>query len=416
MFFLISGFLISGSIYREIEVGRFRLADFFERRMRRILPAFFVVTVTSSFAAYFLLFPNELVSYAYSVAAAALFGSNIYFNATANYFAPIASEIPLIHYWSLSVEEQFYLVFPLLILAIYRINKRAVLTAISAAFIVSLVGGEIALRTNPQAAIYLLPFRAFEFLIGCALARGEMRSTTNSSEAACSTALGASLIVLCMIFMTERTRFPGLAALVPCAGGALVIWGSERFQTLPTRLLARRPLTLIGDISYSLYLVHWPIAVFVKGAFPNLSATSFLIVGPPLSIALAWLSYRYVEQPARRPGLVRPPRAATLAVSAATTVILCGAAAATISKQGFPWRFDQEVNRILTYRLYDYKPQFREGTCFMRPEQSLRPTSSFDSACHRPARWLYYGAAVRLPRFTGVSSRGLKPAASILAR
>jgi peptidoglycan/LPS O-acetylase OafA/YrhL len=210
VFFLISGFLISGSIYREIEVGRFRLADFFERRMRRILPAFFVVTVTSSFAAYFLLFPNELVSYAYSVAAAALFGSNIYFNATANYFAPIASEIPLIHYWSLSVEEQFYLVFPLLILAIYRINKRAVLTAISAAFIVSLVGGEIALRTNPQAAFYLLPFRAFEFLIGCALARGEMRSTTNSSEAACSTALGASLIVLCMIFMTERTRFPGL--------------------------------------------------------------------------------------------------------------------------------------------------------------------------------------------------------------
>ncbi len=370
IFFVISGFLISGSMYREIETGEFGLVDFYERRARRILPAFFVVTAVSSLAAYFLLFPNQLVSYAYSVAASALFGSNIYFYATANYFAPAASEIPLLHYWSLGVEEQFYLIFPMLVLALYRIKQSTVFPVICAMLVVSLVGCEIALRHSPQAAFYLLPFRAFEFLIGSALARREALVTANSLIATCTVSLGLLLIILSMVLMTERTSFPGFSALLPCAGTALVIWSSERFLTLPSRLLGARPIAAIGDISYSLYLVHWPVAVFVKIIFPDLSAMAFLIGGSLLSVALACPSYRYVEQPTRRTGRLQLRRPATFAISAAVTMLLCGASLATISEAGFPWRLDQEVNRILAYSQYDYKPEFREGTCFLRPEQS----------------------------------------------
>lgn len=371
VFFVISGYLISKSLYVEVDSGTFSLADFYVRRARRIVPAFVAVTLATSIAAAFILFPGQLSAYATSVIWSSLFAANIYFYLSSDYFAAAAEELPLLHYWSLGIEEQFYLLFPALILLITTFARRARPLLLMTLLAISLAACEIALRHDPQAAFYLLPFRAFELLTGAVLALPGLRAPAGRALADGSALAGGALILCGMALVTERAPFPGLLALVPCVGAALVLWGGEQGRGLAARALGSAPLRIFGLISYSLYLVHWPIAVFTRMVWPNMSPMLFLIGGVTASLALGWLCWRFVEQPPRRRNGPLHARGAILAFTASATVLFVGAAAVVRTADGFPERLTAEVQRIQSYRQYAYQSVFREGECFLRPEQTV---------------------------------------------
>lgn len=366
VFFVISGFLISGQIYRELDRNQFSILRFYERRARRILPAYLCTTLIASIAACLLLLPTQLTAYANSVIASLAFVSNIYFYATSGYFAPKAVDLPLLHYWSLGLEEQFYLFFPPLMIAIHQFPKgRAASVILITLTSLSLLAAEIILRRNPDAAFYLLPFRAFEFLLGALLARYETPPTTDSFKAIFAILAGVLIILIGMVSIDEQSRFPGITALVPCAGTLAAIWGASSADGRRRTPLASRPMLFFGNISYSLYLVHWPIVVFGKLVAPDLDPVAFWFAGVGLSIALAWFSYRFIERPSRG----NTPFKFFAIPAVALFAVLVGGAGMTVSANGFPARFDSQINRISAYSRYDYAAMFREGTCFLRPEQ-----------------------------------------------
>lgn len=375
VFFVISGFLITKSIYADMDGGRFSVLGFYERRMRRIAPAFFVVTALTSVCAYLIYFPNQLLTFARSLIWAVLAFGNVYFYLRTDYFGPAAEETPLLHYWSLGVEEQFYFVFPALILLCARFFPRARGQMVLGLLIVSLAACEMIRPVNPAAAFYLLPFRAFELLIGAALALPGLWFPGERRLGGAAVAAGVALILAGMALITETSPFPGLLALVPCLGTALAIWGGERTESAATRLLGVRPLVFFGAISYSLYLVHWPIVVFTRHLLPELPAPAFLAGGVALSTLLGWLSWRFVEQPVRQKRALFP-RAAVFGGTAAGAALLLAFGTAASEYRGFPGRLPPEIQRVLAFGRYPFREVVRDGTCFIngrRPRPKPSP-------------------------------------------
>lgn len=309
IFFVISGYLITAILFREMKAGRFSLLDFYDRRIRRIFPALFVVLVATTLAAVFIMVPSDLLLYARSLRATTLFFSNIYFSKNLNYFQPEADLNPLLHTWSLAVEEQFYIIFPLLLFALIRWVRPNLLRPIILVLIVaSLAHAEIRLSRNPIESFFSLPTRAWELLIGSALALGLVPLVTPRKGAFLSLA-GLALIVAAIAFYDRHTRFPGLAALAPCLGAALILHGgASGANGMVQRMLASPVPVFFGRISYSLYLWHWPLLVLLAYYLGRrLSSTEGLMVAA-LSVGLASLSLFYVEAPfrkTRRPGASR---------------------------------------------------------------------------------------------------------------
>ncbi|QFR31847.1 acyltransferase family protein [Ancylobacter sp. TS-1] len=379
VFFVISGFLIFRTIFSDIAAGTFSLAGFYERRIRRLVPAFAAVTLATSALAALILYPSQLVGYGRSLVWATFAAGNIFFYRQSDYFGPSAEELPLLHYWSLGVEEQFYAVFPLLLLVCYRLRARAVPLLVAGLLVASLIACEIVRHTNPSAAFYLLPYRAFELLIGAAIALPGVRYPRHRAIAGAAVAAGALLILAGMLLITASSPFPGLLALVPCLGAALVIWGGDAVATLPSRVLGAAPMRFYGAISYSLYLVHWPAVVFGHMLFPDADPLVFLVVGLAGSTAAGWLSWRYVEQPVRiRPAVFT--RRILYGGTAAAGLALAGFAGVVVAAGGFPGsRYDAEIERILAYQNYGpRKEMYREGTCFLRTDQTA---ADIDPAC-----------------------------------
>ncbi len=305
VFFVISGFLIAGLIYKELRQGTFTLANFWERRVRRILPALLVVTVVTMIAGWFILMPDAYLSLGKSVVGLALLGSNVQFWRDTNYFESAAEEKPMLHTWSLSVEEQFYLFVPLFLLILARKSQlhRAFLLLAAAAILsfgVSIYGS----HRYPTATFYLLPTRAWELFAGALLAFFPDKWFAVSArwkEAAA--VLGMALILIPCFVYDHETRFPGLTALPPVLGTALVIWSGTLSTQFPllSRVLAWRPVVFIGLISYSLYLWHWPMLSFSRyqsiKTLPGLDRLILVLV----SVVVATISWRFVETPFRSP-------------------------------------------------------------------------------------------------------------------
>jgi peptidoglycan/LPS O-acetylase OafA/YrhL len=341
VFFVISGFLISSILLGEIAYGRFSLAGFYERRIRRILPALMVVLLAVMIAGALLYPPQDYVLLAKSVKAAALFYANFFFHGQAGYFAPDAETQPLLHTWSLAVEEQFYLVAPLFLWGIARLQRRWQVALVAFFFVVSL-GFSVAGAMNEDSGAFYLPHsRAFELMLGMMLAMGLFPRLANQATAETIGALGLLAIAIAVLFFSASTPFPGYAALLPCLGAVFIIASGASHTTAVSRLLATKPMVFTGKISYSLYLWHWPIFVFAEYQWGDLSIFDRvgLIVAAYL---LSVLTYWFVEQPARQktPFLTRRR---IFAAGFAALVLAFGFSQLVVGTRGLPQRLGPEI-------------------------------------------------------------------------
>ncbi|QNP41429.1 acyltransferase family protein [Lysobacter solisilvae (ex Woo and Kim 2020)] len=306
IFFVISGFLITRNIWGEMEGGRFSFANFYLRRIRRIAPAFLAMTAATVLAGALLLLPEDLLSLGKSAVWGVFSLSNVYFwrYLDTSYFAESADEVPLLHTWSLGVEEQFYFIWPsLLLLALLFRRRRAAALAIAAAICVaSFVCGELTNTAAQKFSYYMLPARAGELMVGALLALGAKRiaAVSGSSRALAEVLaiLGMALVAGSLYLLNDTSKFPGINALYPCLGAAMLMMAGSMGSRIVTVVLTPRPMVLIGLVSYSLYLWHWPVLAFIRyfyGVVDGLQALGAVLAISVLSI----LSYRYVELPAR---------------------------------------------------------------------------------------------------------------------
>jgi peptidoglycan/LPS O-acetylase OafA/YrhL len=325
IFFVISGYLITSIIYRDLGAGRFQLRDFYERRIRRIFPALFVMLAVCSLAGAILLLPDHLKTFGQSLVAASLSLSNIYFWLKTGYFEADASTKPLLHTWSLGVEEQFYVVFPLALILLRRLSRGQTTAVIGAACALSFGFCVWMTFRDPSAAFYLAPFRAWELLLGSLLALGTPFLPRSDRLFAVGGLAGLILIVGSVVGFGPATPFPGVAALAPSLGAALLIFAGIEALPPVNRLLAARPLVWIGLISYSLYLWHWPIFVFAAyyAVTPPTPSQQGLMIAA--AFAAAAISYRFVEVPFRRSlGPLGRRRAFALGGAATACGLVCG--------------------------------------------------------------------------------------------
>lgn len=315
VFFVISGALIGQILFAEIDAGTFLLIGFYERRARRILPAFLVCLAATLLAGWCVLVPDAAADLTRSAVASAVFLSNVWFYLQAqDYFDAPATAKPLLHTWSLAIEEQFYIVFPWLLIGLSMLSRRLGgrwplrEIAIGALLAVSLALAVRGTMYHPQGSFYLLPTRLWELLVGSLIvlpAAANVRVPRPLAE--CLGVTGLAMIAAPMALYSAATPFPGLAALPPTLGAALVIVaGRDGLPTLTARLLGSAPLRAIGLISYSLYLWHVPVIVLGRawqGADPGLVVRIGMVT---VSLVLAVLSWRWIERPFRSARRAQP--------------------------------------------------------------------------------------------------------------
>lgn len=338
VFFVISGFLITGILAREVEQGTFTLRRFWTRRLRRIAPASLVVTIVTLLAGLCILMPNDLVPLAKATIAQQTILTNVYEWRNDNYFDTHRPR-PLLHMWSLAVEEQFYLFYPLLFVRLPMHRRGLVRAILWVAMLVSLVFSVYA--TSYRAGIagfFLLPFRAWELLLGALVALEMPRRPLGATRANALSLLGLGLIVVPCITYSERMQFPGLAALPPCLGACFLIFAGTHDRTLVGQILSSRVAVAIGLVSYSLYLWHWPLHVYARYcSWGPLSAGTIAMLYV-FSFVLAWLSWRWIETPFRY-GMRSIGFAEAVRIVVAAAMVLIVTSLGIRASGGLPGRF-----------------------------------------------------------------------------
>lgn len=340
IFFVISGFLITGILLRELEHGQMSIAGFYQRRIRRLFPALFVMLAATLIAGAVLLDPDDYAELSRTAISTVFFVSNFDFYSQSGYFDSDAASKPLLHTWSLAVEEQFYIFYPLFLALVWtRLRKRVAL--------VLSVGGLIAFAVSvwgafqfPAAAFYLTPFRAFELSLGALLASRAPSIRVSQFWRDAASCIGALLIAFSFVFYDAHTPFPGIAALAPCMGAALIIFAGVGGRSLAGRGLSLPALTFFGAISYSLYLWHWPLLTFARHYFygPLTAWQTALLIVAAISVATA--SWKFIEQPllkrAASPRKVFAWGAAAMACTSAVAGLI-------LLTDGLPSRFSPQA-------------------------------------------------------------------------
>jgi peptidoglycan/LPS O-acetylase OafA/YrhL len=345
IFFVISGYLITSILLGDLREDRFSILRFYERRVRRIFPALFALLLFCTMVAAVILLPEDLRSYGKSVFAATFFASNVLFWQESGYFDGPAELKPLLHTWSLAVEEQYYIFFPIYLYLMWRFARRGMAAATIAILVLSLAGSIWQVKYQPNAAFYLIPPRTWELLLGSALAMGLFPRLPGSAIHKVLPGLGIAFIAWSIFGFTRSTPFPGLNALFPCIGAALIIYSGAYGPSPVGWLLSTRLAVFVGKISYSLYLWHWPLLVFggyyaIRDLTPV--ETSVLIL---VSFVCATLSWRYIESPFRgRGAILTRPKLFRLAGGVMTASAACGFA--IYLADGLPARVGPEVLQL----------------------------------------------------------------------
>jgi peptidoglycan/LPS O-acetylase OafA/YrhL len=347
IFFVVSGYLITRLIVEQLRQGRFSFWDFYARRTRRIYPALFVLILAVLLIGYFVLTPGEYEDLGMSAVYSSAFLANVYFWLNTGYFDQSAEAMPLLHIWSIAVEEQFYLVWPLTLALLWRyvrLSRTATLVALVVATCLLLLFCVILTAYDPKTAFYLPFARLWEFTLGAGvLALPELRRGRLPDVLS---VLGMIAMVYAVLAFNDRLAYPGYYAVLPCLGTAAAIAAGER--SIMGRVLSLGPNVLLGKISYSLYLWHWPVIVY----YALYAGTRDVSVAEKISLilialALAYLSWRFVEQPIRhRRGHPRRHVAygATLATSTAALALL------VVLSGGFPERIPADIRALSSHK------------------------------------------------------------------
>ncbi|EOI5715393.1 acyltransferase family protein [Cronobacter turicensis] len=302
VFFVISGYLITTILISDLDKGQFSIVKFYERRARRILPALFVMMAATAPFAYAYLLPADMHSFWKSVLSVCFFVSNYLFSYESGYFAPDVELKPLLHTWSLAVEEQFYLIFPLMLFFLWRQGK--ILSFLMILFIASLSfkAADSGSISDPTFTFYSITTRAWELAIGAAAAfyfRSELKFHQSRVASNIMGMAGIALIVYGMLIISSKTPFPGRYALFPTVGAFLVIIFSSS-SNIPGKILSFKPVVFVGLISYSAYLWHQPMMALARHKYVVEPPAYVMMVICVATIIIAWLSWKYIESPFRK--------------------------------------------------------------------------------------------------------------------
>lgn len=386
IFFVISGYLITSIILNEHRQQRFSLLFFYERRARRILPALFFVLSLSLIAGWLLLSPQGLIDLAQSIIATNLFAANIYFWQHIDYFTGNTNLIPLLHLWSLGIEEQFYVFLPLLFMALWHRSTRTLVCLLVVLGLLSLLSTQILPTDYSSAAFYLLPTRAWELLAGslCAFALAQRRTSPQALLANTFSALGVILVLISVLGLSPQIQHPGLWTLLPVLGTVFIILYAQP-ATYAARILSYKPFVVVGLLSYSAYLWHQPLFAYTriyKGQeHLGIKTTLALIV---LTFALAAFSWRFVEQPFRNRQFLK--QRTVLLGSACGMGLFIAVSALIVQQQGFPSRFNAVQQVLYQYQSRALEQHSTPDPCFLNettaadqlgPECRLQPDSKW---------------------------------------
>ncbi|MCB1582669.1 MAG: acyltransferase family protein [Marinicella sp.] len=375
IFFVISGYLITGILLKDLSTQQFSIVEFYHRRVKRIFPALFTVLIVTTLLSMWLMFPGEFKKYQSSLLSTLLFYSNYFFMFDIGYFDGPAESKPLLHMWSLAVEEQFYVLFPIYLYLVNKYFKQHVLKITVFIFALSLFYSIYMVSHKPSDAFYSTPARSWELLVGSILAILTMQGKFFKPWIAkiCSF-LGLLSILFSVFWFSNITSFPGSMALFPVLGSAAIILaGSSAQPNLVKMLLSSPPMVFIGLISYSLYLWHWPLLVFFrKYSFGQETAWEMaLLIG--LMVVIAYLSWRFIENPFRRGRLYSNTYKFRINIK---TVVLILAISCIVyfSSINFKRQLTEEVRRILLASGADNSP-IKLDNCdrfFSENEDSVR--------------------------------------------
>ena len=381
VFFVISGYLITDLILGRQRNGDLSIKEFYVGRARRILPSLTIVIAATLVIGWFLLLPAPYEKLGLHSLAGALFFPNLIYWSEAGYFDAAAKAKPLLHLWSLGVEEQFYLVWPLLLLFLLRHWKEWLAIVLLVLAALSLIYSSIEAFYDPTAAFYSPLSRLWELGLGSILASWHFKLPCPKT----ASLVGLSLIVGAALKLTNASPFPGLLALIPVAGAGLVIASGSW-------ILSRRPLVALGLISYPLYLWHWPLLSFAAVSSVDTDITKTMILAG--SVCLAWLTARFIEYPIRFGGLRY--RGATISTSAIIGTSLV--AATVIYSGGLPTRYAPEIRPVLATMKYEFKDAARVGRCWIPPNVRFE---SYAQECRTGDIWTWGDS------YSGLLSTGL---------
>lgn len=298
VFFVISGYLITSIMIGELRSGTFSFLSFYERRARRILPALFLVVLACFPFALNWLSSSDLLDFSRSLSHLMVFASNFHFNRTTGYFDLGADLKPLLHTWSLSVEEQYYLLFPVLFAFLFRFKERFLLISFFVLAALSLIFAEYFLAQRPSTAFFLMPGRLWQLLLGASIAVLMAQGKLAVRRSEFGSSMGLLLVLFSIFCFSANTPSPGLYMFPPTFGAALVIVYATP-ETLVGRLLGARALVGVGLISYSAYLWHQPLFAFARYRLVTELSDELKIILCLVTLLLSYLSWKFVETPLR---------------------------------------------------------------------------------------------------------------------
>ncbi|MGE0024002.1 MAG: acyltransferase family protein [Hyphomicrobium sp.] len=348
VFFVVSGYLITGIVVSDIRAGRWSFQRFYERRARRLLPTLAIVLAATFAASFVITTPMDLGPVSKSMFYVLIFAANFYFARKGGYFDPSLDLAPLLHTWSLAIEEQFYILWPLLVVLVFLKAPRRLQAVALLLLVASFAANVLTVGEQPTVAFYFPHTRAWELLAGCVLALGA--PALGRAAAHVAGIAGLALILFAVFAFDSEMTFPGFAAAIPVLGAALVIWSGQRTTSIAARFLATPPLVFVGLVSYAWYLWHWPMVVLFRYELQREPAGFEIAALVVASFSLAALCWKYVEQPVRFGTWWKPKRRALAAAATVAGAVIAVAAAGAASR-GFLAFYPEAMSELTRERL-----------------------------------------------------------------